>query len=748
MNRIFALLASLSVVAATLLSPAAASATQAPKVRPASSAPSSLSTSDRERVPGEVVVRYTAAADRSDRIDLRNDIQAQSVEPMALPRAEVVEVATGTVDEAIAELEGSPDVLFAEPNYYYRASAVPNDPRFAQNWGLHNTGQSISGSSGTADADIDALEAWDATTGSHDVVVAIADTGVAYDHPDLAANIWANPGETVNGADDDLNGFKDDTRGWDFIDDDNTPRDLVGHGTHVAGTVGAVGNNGNGTSGVAWNVSLMPLRVLDSEGSGTTSDVASAISYAAAKGADVVNLSLGGPDFSLSVSNAISNAPNVLIVAAAGNEGANIDVTPSFPCNYPLTNIVCVGATDMNDQLAGYSNYGAANVDLAAPGSRILSSVPAFRTALRETFEADISTTWIAGGTGTAWSRGQDAFGFFATDSALGNYLPNTDSWLRAASPSDLSGQQNCRVSYAFQLDTESDVDGLFIEASSDATTWTKVGGWTGSTGGDWLTGAHDLIAYDGGSVYLRLRLVSNAVIERGGASVDDLQIRCLTTSFSGTEFSYYSGTSMATPHVAGAAALVKAASPDASTAEIRDALLKGVDVLTGLTGKTATGGRLNVAKALGVVVPSQLPSIPPLPTASPSASASATPTPTPTPPRPTPTPTQTPPPSEEPPPVPVVEHPRRISLSLAGHLAAKGRVSVPDGSRQCLDRVSVVMRRNGKVIKRATTDSTGLFFMRLPDRRGRYRVTATRVDLDVDICEAARSSVRRHAHL
>lgn len=749
MNRILALLASLSVVAATLLNPAAASATQAQKARPAPSAPSSLSTSDRERVPGEVVVRYTASADRSDRVELRNDVDAQSIEPMALARAEVVEVANGTVDEAIAELAGSPEVLFAEPNYYYRAASLPNDPRFDQDWGLHNTGQTISGSSGTVDADIDAPEAWDATTGSHGVLVAIADTGVAYDHPDLAANIWTNPGETTaNATDDDRNGFVDDTRGWDFIDDDNTPRDLVGHGTHVAGTVGAVGNNGYGTSGVNWNVSLMPLRVLDSEGSGTTSDVANAIAYAAAKGADVVNLSLGGPDFSLSVSSAISNAPNVLIVAAAGNEGANIDVTPSYPCNYPLANVVCVGATDMQDQLAGYSNYGAANVDLAAPGSRILSTVPAFRTALRETFEADISTTWIAGGTGTPWSRGQDAFGFFATDSAIGNYLPNTDSWLRTATPSDLAGQQNCRVSYAFQLDTESNADAFLVEASSDGTTWTEAGGWTGSTGGDWLTGAHDLTDYDGGSVYLRLRLTSNGLIERGGVSVDDLQIRCLTTSFSGTEFSYYSGTSMATPHVAGAAALVLSGSPTATTSEVRDALLRGVDVLTGLTGKAATSGRLNVAKALGVVVPTQLPSIPPLPTASPSESAggSASPSPTPTP-TPSTSTTPTPAPTVEPTPPADLNHERAVRLSLSGHLRLDGEVIVSDGFSPCISNVQVVVKRNGSVVKRTTTTQAGTFRLRVGDRSGSYRAFVPAVTIDDDRCGWSSSSSRRHRH-
>ena len=693
------------------------------------------------RVPGEVVVAYHPSTSRADRAELRAAAGARAVSPLPLARTEVVSVARGEVDETIAALESSPDVAFAEPNFYVRSSATPNDPRFEQLWGLDNTGQSVSGFIGTADADIDAPEAWETTKGSHAVTVAIIDTGVAFDHPDLAANMWTNPGETgsgkaTNGIDDDDNGFKDDWRGWDWIGSDNTPRDFFGHGTHVAGIVGATGNDSYGGVGVNWNVSLMPLRVLDSEGIGTTANVAAAIAYATANGADVVNLSLGGPDFTLAVQNAISNAPDVLVVAAAGNEASNNDVSGSYPCNYPLTNLVCVAATDSADQLAGYSNYGAINVDLAAPGSRILSTVPAFTRALRETFEADIAGSWITGGTGTQWSRGLDSFGYFAADSVDSDYVANTDSWLRTADPVNLAGQENCALTYVFELDTEQNTDAFEIEVSANQTTWSPVGGWTGSTGGDWLTATHDISDHDGTSIYVRFRLVSNALLNAGGVSIDDVQVKCLSPSFMGTEFSYFSGTSMAAPYVAGAAALVLAAAPSTTIASLRTALVTGVDQVASLTGKVATGGRLNLAKALGTVVPEVVP------TADPSPSSSATVEPSPD-----PSPSATdivpdPLPSED----PVESHARSITLNLRKHLIAKGRV-LADDVQQCTANVAVQIKRNGKTIKKTRTGEAGSYSVRIPDRRGRYRAVVVRSETATLICGRAESSLVRHRH-
>ena len=272
-------------------------------------------------------------------------------------------------------------VAYVEPDYVITGAAVPNDPSFSQLWGLSNTGQS----GGLRDADIDAPEAWDVTTGSRNVVVAVIDTGVDYGHSDLAANAWRNPGEVAGDRlDNDGNGFVDDVYGWDFANNDADPMDDQGHGTHVAGTIGAVGNNGTGVAGVSWQVSIMGLKFLGADGSGSTSGAVAAINYATRMrrdfGINVVatNNSWGGGGFSSSLRDAIAagGQAGILFVAAAGNESQNIDSTPSYPASYTSDAVISVAATDRSNNLASFSNYGVTGVDVAAPGVSIYSTVP------------------------------------------------------------------------------------------------------------------------------------------------------------------------------------------------------------------------------------------------------------------------------------------------------------------------------------------------------------------------------------
>ena len=279
------------------------------------------------------------------------------------------------VPKAIMDLRKDSRVEYVEPNYIVTTTLIPNDPYFPNLYGLHNTGQT----GGLPDADIDAPEAWDMQTGNGNVIVAVIDTGVYYNHSDLAANMWHNPNEIPNnGIDDDNNGFIDDYLGWDFYNKDNDPMDDHGHGTHVAGTIGAVGNNGVGVAGVNWNVKIMPLKFLGSTGSGTTADAILAIEYAILMHADIMSNSWGGGGFSQALRDAIQSANNagILFVAAAGNSGANADIYPMYPAAYDNDNIVSVAATDSNDNLASFSNYGKTSVDLAAPGVNIFSTVP------------------------------------------------------------------------------------------------------------------------------------------------------------------------------------------------------------------------------------------------------------------------------------------------------------------------------------------------------------------------------------
>lgn len=296
-----------------------------------------------------------------------------------LPELQRIQVpAELDVESVLAMYQNHPDVLYAEPDYRLYATAIPDDPRFTEMWDHENTGQT----GGTSDADIDSAGAWDVHTGSGSMVVAVIDTGVDYLHPDLGANTWVNPGEIAgDGIDNDGNGYVDDFHGYDFVNRDGDPMDDQGHGTHVAGTIGAVGNNGVGVTGINWNVQIMALKFLGADGSGTSSDAIEAINYAVANGARLSNNSWGGDPPSQAMYDAIALAREAghVFVAAAGNGdwlgiGIDNDATPFYPSGYELDNIVSVAATDHNDHLATFSNYGATTVDLAAPGVNILST--------------------------------------------------------------------------------------------------------------------------------------------------------------------------------------------------------------------------------------------------------------------------------------------------------------------------------------------------------------------------------------
>jgi subtilisin family serine protease len=281
----------------------------------------------------------------------------------------------GGVLEAVAAYQASGEVEFAEPDYILRAANVPDDPGYADGtlWALHNTGQS----GGKAGADLGAVQAWDVQTSASNVIVAVVDSGIRYTHEDLAANMWVNPGEVAgNNADDDADGYVDDIHGINAVDGTGDPWDDNGHGTHVAGIIGAVGNNGVGTVGVAWNVQLMACKFMDASGEGATSDAVICIDYARRHGAHVINASWGGPSSSSALRSALSRAQSegIIFVAAAGNDSQNIDNKPSYPASYSLDNVVTVAATTRSDVLASYSNFGAKRVALAAPGSQIYST--------------------------------------------------------------------------------------------------------------------------------------------------------------------------------------------------------------------------------------------------------------------------------------------------------------------------------------------------------------------------------------
>ena len=356
-----------------------------------------------EYVPGELLVKFKDSASDEKVKDALDSLKAKDVGDLkGLGVGHWRLDKDADLEKAIKHLEKeyADELEYAEPNYYRYAdwSFGPDDIYKGEDWGMHNVGQT----EGTVDADIDALEAWYADyTGTSDIVVGCIDSGIDYDHEDLQDNIWVNQGEygytgvddengnpimkETNGVDDDGNNYIDDWHGWDFVNNDNDPMDDNRHGTHTAGTIGAVGDNGKGVAGVCWDVQLMPLKFLNSGGSGSVANLVKAINYAASfkdgSGDTLVRVtsnSYGSSRSSKEESAAIA-ASGALFVCSAGNSGSS---SKSYPAGYALDNVISVAATDKKDALASFSNYGSTWVDLAAPGVDVASTVPSNSYAL------------------------------------------------------------------------------------------------------------------------------------------------------------------------------------------------------------------------------------------------------------------------------------------------------------------------------------------------------------------------------
>src|SRR5262245_43345184 len=353
------------------------------QIRPAASPPAAAQYRGHPVAPGEVLVAFTKAPDQAR---VRADVDADAMTPVG--RGAIWRVHSGRrdVDTLIASFTARKDVAFVEPNYILYAAADPNDPRFPELWGLKNIGQVIAGQAGTPGADISVSHAWDVTKGTRNVVVGVVDTGIDYSHPDLAANVWSAPASftvTVSGR---TITCAAGTHGFNAITKTCDPFDDNSHGTHVSGTIGAVGNNGLGVVGINRLASVMGLKFLSSIGSGTTADAISAIEFAvqtkmlfgAGANVRVLSNSWGGASFSQALLNEINraNQNDMLVIAAAGNNSSNNDATPFYPASYEAPNIVAVAATDNQDALASFSNYGAVTVHLGAPGVKILSTIP------------------------------------------------------------------------------------------------------------------------------------------------------------------------------------------------------------------------------------------------------------------------------------------------------------------------------------------------------------------------------------
>jgi subtilisin family serine protease len=572
-------------------------------------------------VPAQVIVRYEPGSSPADRAEARADAGTKPIEGLGMARAQLLKITDGdSVAATVNQLEAQPGVAYAEPNGILQPASVPNDPGFSQQWGLFNDGQNVNGTTGTIGADISAPSAWNIETGDPNTIVAVMDTGADLTHPDLQNELWTNPAEAggTPGVDDDHNGYIDDVHGYDFVGAGGpTPSDRTGHGTHVSGIIAAQGDNGIATTGVAQHTSLMELRVCGTYSSGCAmSDMVSAINYAGANGARVLNGSIQGGTYYQSLQDALKNNPNLLYVFAAGNWSQNNDVTPSYPCaldqsgGYSANNVICVAATDQSDQLASFSNYGASSVDLGAPGVNILST-SARKNIFADDFEGDFSQWTNTAGPG--WSIVSeppvnqppfDPANHGITDSPGADYAPNTVNEVTSNPVALPAGYSTCELDYwrerdlssgdtfqiAVLLDTNDPPDG-----TPDVTLTKNF--TTSSSGQNTFLDLNPQFD-QGGQVQVRLRLTSDATGEADGVHMDNIKLICHgSPSDGGTEF--LDGTSMATPMVSGAAALLFSQAPLSTPSQVKTELLNSVDPVPSLSGKTVTGGRLNVYRAL-----------------------------------------------------------------------------------------------------------------------------------------------------
>jgi thermitase len=572
----------------------------------------------KKYVDGEVLVKYKKAISQGAQNRTLDQIYGVKIRAVggdsSLMRVKIL--SNLTVEQTLLQLQTDPNVEYSQPNYIYHATAIPNDPSFAQQWGMKNTAQTIVGTStgpdfadstnnpGISGDDMSLPLAWDHITDCSSVIVAVLDTGVAYNHEDLAANMW--DGSTYGLP----------FHGVNFQDNNSDPMDDNGHGSHVAGVIGAVGNNGLGVSGVCWKASLMAVKVLDSTGTGSTATIADGITWAVAHGAKVLNLSLGTTSEDPTIDSAVAatQSQGALIVAASGNSGDNNNNIPFYPCNSPSGNVICVAAVDQQFNLASFSNFGSTSVHVAAPGVNIVSTWPYSATKVTDNF-----TGWNFNSTtgGAGWAASTTTL-YGPSEPLLGNphnwnggsatYKPNTDD--HAYFIYNLSGSFN-KMSVQFYEGYDmvgSDAVSTYVSSTGGDPIATGVvqESDTGSTGSTAYLKDFNLLSYCPAlaptvcscasttcSIGFRLHSFSSSVAS--GAFV--LRYNIIQSVYATDSYDVLEGTSMATPHVAGLAAMLFAFQPSYTYADVMDSLMNGGTPVPGLSGKTISG---NVVNAMG----------------------------------------------------------------------------------------------------------------------------------------------------
>lgn len=582
-----------------------------------------------------VVVQWDAGVSRQVKTDIVEQAGGEGAENLGSTRFQVVALAGGqSAKDAVASLESDPNVASAALDTYVQLdSAGPDDPLFAQLWGLENTGAGVAGVQGAvAGDDISALAAWDRTTGGADTVVADIDGGYRFQHPDLRDRAWTNPAESDDGVDNDGNGIVDDIHGADFVGSDidvsplpvdgDATDDLPvggGHGVHTAGTIAAAGDNGIGITGVAQQASIMPIRVCSYSPTFRgvfcpSSAIIAGINYAGTHGARVANLSLGGSTANTMQRDAMAQHPDTLYVVSAGNDASDNDARPKYPCVWnpadaaatipeAVDNVVCVAATDQADHIASFSNWGRTSVDLAAPGTEILSTY-VNRQAGAEDFEGGFSfADWTNNGFAAATGAPLTSSGI--TNDTATQPPSSTRDTMTPEYP--VTGPATCTLRYWRKLTSISTGDQFTYRGMVDGS---QVNSTTGSNQSPAFYSVDIPIPAGDHSVAAKFQYVRGASTPTAnGVWLDDVSINCWAApgQEDSTSYAFLQGTSMAAPHVTGAAALLATYEPKATVSQLRAALLSSVDLVADLDPTTGThpvtsGGRLNADAALQAV--------------------------------------------------------------------------------------------------------------------------------------------------
>lgn len=495
---------------------------------------------------------------------------------------------TISVTDAVAYYTGIPGIAYAEPDYYFSTYTTPDDPDLWRQWGLLNTGAPYRESKppGTAGADISAVSGWDIATSTDDVIIAVIDTGVDVSHPDLTSNLWST------GA------YGTVIHGYNVLESDESiePWDDNGHGTHCAGIIGMIGDNGIGGSGVAWNTSIMAIKALNYRGSGRLSDLSLGMAYASANGASIISCSFGTPYRSRVMEDMIRSSP-ALFVCAAGNSKSDMNLHPDYPASYDLSNVITVAATDPSDGLSSFSNYGNRTVHVAAPGTEIYSTYPSaysYDSFFRDpefspdNFILDGNWTFVPG----------------CMPGELPSLYGSIPEYTEEAEELVITFNQSVMVPEQAPI-LVWDLSGRFygyqrIEYSYDGEHWTILqDGSMYLNEDDWVQKFAPLYSIPGqNSIRIRFTysLFSNDCLA-------DFSIRNIRLGYQGSiekpEYRYMNGTSMATPMVAGIAGLIKSMAPELTAGEMRQVIMDTVDPLPSLQDKIISNGRVNLAKAL-----------------------------------------------------------------------------------------------------------------------------------------------------